>query len=57
MRKRPLYYRERHLSRLRPFHLADDTIKVIMGVRHCGKSCLMATVAKELRDGGIPREG
>lgn len=42
-----LYHRERYLERLRPFY-HDDIIKVIAGVRRCGKSCLMTIVAEEL---------
>lgn len=48
-----LYQRERYLKRLRPFY--DDTglIKVITGIRRCGKSSLMSCVADELRRKGI----
>ena len=31
-------------------------IKVITGVRRCGKSCIMLSIADELRDSGIPDE-
>ena len=48
-----LYHRERYLQRLRPFYHDDDIIKVITGVRRCGKSCLMATAAEELRESGV----
>lgn len=43
------YKRERYLRKMRGFY--DDTgiIKVVTGVRRCGKSCLMATIAEELR--------
>ena len=51
-----LYHRERYLQRLRPFYHDDDIIKVITGVRRCGKSCLMATVAEELVDSGVPEK-
>lgn len=30
-----------------------DLIKVITGVRRCGKSCLMETIADELREKGV----
>ena len=51
-----LYKREKYLSRMRAFYDADDIIKVITGVRRCGKSCLMATIAEELKNRGIPEE-
>ena len=35
-----------------PFY-DDDLIKVITGIRRCGKSCLMATIAEELRNRGV----
>ena len=34
--------REKYLSKIRPFY-DQDLIKVIMGVRRCGKSCLLYT--------------
>lgn len=48
------YKREEYLGKIRPF--VDDTgiIKVVTGIRRCGKSCLMQTVADELTDRGIP---
>ena len=51
-----LFYREKYLSRLRGFYDADDIIKVITGVRRCGKSCLMQTIADELRERGVKDE-
>ena len=51
-----LYRRERYLQRLRPFYHDDDIIKVITGMRRCGKSCLMATVAEELVASGVPEK-
>lgn len=47
-----LYRREKYLKSIRPFY-DDDLIKVITGIRRCGKSCLMATVAQELCDRGV----
>ena len=49
-----LFHRELHLSRLRSFLRHDDPIKVIMGIRRCGKSPPMLTAAEELREPGIP---
>lgn len=48
------YRRERYLSRIRPFMHDSDLIKVITGIRRCGKSCLMEDIASELVEGGIP---
>lgn len=47
-----LYHREQYLKKIRPFY-DDDLIKVIAGIRRCGKSCLMATIAEELRNRGV----
>lgn len=46
--------RENYLKKIRDFYSATDIIKVITGVRRCGKSCLMETIADELKKGGIP---
>ena len=48
-----LYKRELYLSNIRVFYHEADIIKVITGVRRCGKSCLMETIAEELRESGI----
>lgn len=44
-----LYKREKYLSKIRPFYDSTDIIKVITGIRRCGKSTLMQMVADELR--------
>lgn len=49
-----VYRRERYLAQLRPFYDADDLIKVITGIRRCGKSCLLLSVMDELRERGVP---
>ena len=51
-----LYPRENYLKKIRGFYDADDIIKVITGVRRCGKSSLMATIADEIRQTGVPEE-
>ena len=48
-----LYKREKYLSKMRAFFHDDDLIKVITGIRRCGKSSLMQTIAEELKDGGV----
>ena len=45
--------RENYLKKIRDFYHATDIIKVITGVRRCGKSCLMETIVDELKKGGI----
>lgn len=48
-----LFRRENYLRKIRGFYHDDEIIKVITGVRRCGKSCLMQTVAQELVESGI----
>ncbi len=49
-----LFHRQRYLEKIRGFYHAADLVKVITGVRRCGKSSLLRTIAEELRDTGIP---
>lgn len=51
---RRLYKRESYLQKIRPFMDDPDIIKVVTGIRRCGKSCLMETVAQELEERGVP---
>lgn len=51
-----LYKREKYLKKIRGFYDATDIIKVITGVRRCGKSSLMLTIADELIDRGIAED-
>ena len=51
-----LFRRENYLRKIRSFYHADDLIKVITGVRRCGKSCLMQMIADELREQGISED-
>ncbi len=51
-----LYKRENYLKKIRGFYHDTDLIKVISGVRRCGKSCLMQTIADELKASGISSE-
>ena len=48
--------RDNYLKKIRDFYHAADIIKVITGVRRCGKSCLMETIMDELKEGGISEE-
>ena len=47
------FKRETYLKKIRGFYNDTDMIKVITGVRRCGKSCLMSIIADELRAKGI----
>ena len=51
-----LYFREKYLARLRDFYHETEILKVITGVRRCGKSSLMQMVIKELLDAGIDED-
>ena len=50
-----LYKRNHYLEKIRPFY-DDELIKVITGIRRCGKSCLMASIVEELKERGVPKE-
>ena len=43
-----LYPRELYLKKIRGFYHDEEIIKVITGVRRCGKSSLMQTIVQEL---------
>lgn len=47
-----LFPRENYLKKLRGFFHDDGMIKVISGVRRCGKSYLMQYIAEDLRAEG-----
>lgn len=47
------YRREHYLAKLRPFYNDSGLIKVITGIRRCGKSSLLITVLNELFEQGI----
>lgn len=48
-----LFVREKYLKKIRGFYHSGDIIKVISGVRRCGKSSLMEMIAEELKKEGI----
>jgi len=51
-----LYKREIYLSRIRGFYHNLELIKVISGVRRCGKSSLMKMVIDELKESNVKDE-
>lgn len=51
-----LYRRENYLNKMRGFYHDTELIKVITGIRRCGKSCLMQSIADELKELGVRDE-
>lgn len=51
-----LYKREKYLSKIRGFYHECEVIKVLTGVRRCGKSSIMNLVIGELLDAGVSRD-
>ena len=49
-----VYPREKYLKKIRPFY-DSDIIKVIIGIRRCGKSFILKAIMNELIDRGIPK--
>ena len=51
-----LYKREKYLEKIRAFYHECEIIKVLTGVRRCGKSSIMNLIAGELMDSGVRKE-
>ena len=49
---RNVYPREKYLKKIRPFY-DSDIIKVITGIRRCGKSCILKAIMNELLSRGV----
>ena len=50
------YKRENYLKRIRNFYDDGNIIKVITGIRRCGKSTLLKSIIAELQEKGIPEK-
>ena len=51
-----LYKREKYLRKIRTFYKETEIIKVITGVRRCGKSSLMKMIETELQEKGVSED-
>ena len=47
--------RELYLKEIRPFY-ESEMVKVITGIRRCGKSTLLRQIMDEIRTDGVPEE-
>lgn len=55
-RNMELYVRENYLKKIRPFYHDCELIKVLTGIRRCGKSTILNMIKNELLAGGIREE-
>lgn len=51
-----LYQREKYLEKIRGFYHECEVIKVLTGVRRCGKSSIMNLIIQELLSSGVNKE-
>ena len=51
-----LYPRTIYLDKIRPFRDDCGMIKVLVGVRRCGKSSIMELIRRQLKEEGVPEE-
>ncbi len=54
--RKDLYKREKYLDKIRGFYHESEIIKVLTGVRRCGKSSVMNLIAGELIESGVKKE-
>lgn len=50
-----IYKREKYLKQIRPFY-HSDLIKIITGIRRCGKSCILQLIMDELLEKGVDKD-
>lgn len=50
------YPREYYLKKIRPFYHDHELIKVLTGIRRCGKSTILNLIKKELESAGIQKK-
>ena len=46
--------REMYMSRIRPF-IGNDLVKVLTGIRRCGKSVMLELIQEEMTASGVDR--
>ena len=46
--------RELYMSRIRPF-IGTELVKVMTGIRRCGKSVMLELIQQELAESGVSR--
>ena len=54
--KEDLFSREKYLSKIRGFYNECEIIKVLTGVRRCGKSSILNLIIKELIESGVSED-
>lgn len=50
-----MFIREEYLSKIRGFY-NSDLVKILVGIRRCGKSVILQQIIKELKDNGIKED-
>ena len=50
--KNKVYTRQYYIDKIRGFY-HSDLIKVITGIRRCGKSCFLLSVMEDLKNSGV----
>ena len=56
MKEDKIFKRELYLNKIRGFYHDSEMIKVITGIRRCGKSFLLKSIIEELMDNGVKDE-